>query len=36
MNALAPYRMTAAERLQEIAELLAAAMLRRRARRVVP
>jgi hypothetical protein len=30
MNALAPDRMTAAERLKEISELLAAALLRRR------
>jgi hypothetical protein len=34
-NGLAPDRMTAAERLQEIGELFAAAILRRRARSVV-
>jgi hypothetical protein len=34
-NGLAPHRMTAAERLQEIGELFAAAILRRRARLVV-
>jgi hypothetical protein len=34
-NGLAPDRMTAAERLQEIGELFAAAILRRRARLVV-
>jgi hypothetical protein len=33
-NGLAPDRMTAAERLQEIGELFAAAILRRRARSV--
>jgi hypothetical protein len=34
-NGLAPDRMTAAERLQEIGELFAAAILRRRARLAV-
>jgi hypothetical protein len=34
-NGLEPDRMTAAERLQEIGELFAAAILRRRARSVV-
>jgi hypothetical protein len=34
MNALAPDNMSADERLKEISELLAAALLRRRAREV--